>query len=110
MAQKLQQGDRFPSLTLRLTTGDSVRLPDQTSSRYVALLFYRGHWRPYCLRQLAAWEGKKAELEALDCTVCTASVDTRERAREVTEKAELTYPVAYGVTREESELFGAWWS
>ena len=44
MAQKLQQGDHFPSLTLRLTTGDSVLIPDQMLSRYVALLFYRGHW------------------------------------------------------------------
>lgn len=44
MSEKLKQGDRFPSITLRLTDGSSVRLPDQMPSRYVAVLFYRGHW------------------------------------------------------------------
>ena len=44
MGQKLQQGDRFPSLTLKLVGGETVTIPDQMSSRYVALLFYRGHW------------------------------------------------------------------
>lgn len=44
MGEKLQQGDRFPSVTLKLTTGESVRLPEQMPSRYVAVLFYRGHW------------------------------------------------------------------
>ena len=44
MGQKLQQGDRFPSLTLKLVSGETVTIPEQMSSRYVALLFYRGHW------------------------------------------------------------------
>ena len=59
---------------------------------------------------MAAWEEKKAELEALGCTIYAATVDTPEQVREVIEKADLNFPVAYGVTREESELFGAWWS
>ena len=44
MGQKLQQGDKFPSLTLKLVGGGTVTIPEQMSSRYVALLFYRGHW------------------------------------------------------------------
>ena len=44
MGQKLQQGERFPSLILKLVGGETVTIPDQMSSRYVALLFYRGHW------------------------------------------------------------------
>ena len=43
-AKKLQQGDRFPSLTLKLVTGETVRIPDEMTGRYAALLFYRGHW------------------------------------------------------------------
>jgi hypothetical protein len=31
-----------------------------------------------------------------------------EQAREVAGRG-LTFPVAYGVAREESEVFGAWW-
>ena len=44
MGEKLQQGDRFPPLTLKLTSGESVRIPEEIPSRYAAVLFYRGHW------------------------------------------------------------------
>jgi peroxiredoxin len=47
-------------------------------------------------------------LEALDATIYAASVDSQEQAREVAGRG-LTFPVAYGVTKEESEVFGAWW-
>jgi peroxiredoxin len=62
------------------------------------------------MRQLAAFEEKKAELDALGATIYAASVDTLEQAKEVADKQRLSFPVAYGVTREESERFGAWWS
>ncbi len=44
MGDKLQQGDRFPSLDLKLVDGGTIRLPDEMPGRYAALLFYRGHW------------------------------------------------------------------
>jgi peroxiredoxin len=47
-------------------------------------------------------------LEALGAAIYAASVDSLEQAREVVSRG-LTFPVAYGVTREESDLFGAWW-
>ena len=44
--RELQQGDRFPSLTLRLVDAlcGTIRIPAEMPSRYVVLLFYRGHW------------------------------------------------------------------
>ncbi len=60
------------------------------------------------MRQLATYEDKKAELEALGATIYAASVDSLEQAREVVSRG-LTFPVAYGITREASEMFGAWW-
>ena len=44
MGKKLQQGDRFPSLTLQLIDGRTVRIPEEIPTRYAAVLFYRGHW------------------------------------------------------------------
>ena len=58
---------------------------------------------------MAAWEQAKTELEGLECAIIVASVDSLEQSQEVAGKG-LTYPVAYGVTQEESESFGAWWS
>lgn len=42
--EKLQQGDRMPALTLNLIDGGTLTLPEAMSSRYLALLFYRGVW------------------------------------------------------------------
>ncbi|MDA0768693.1 MAG: hypothetical protein O2821_00540 [Chloroflexi bacterium] len=44
MAAMLQQSDRFPSLSLNFTNGGTMSFPAEMPSRYVALLFYRGHW------------------------------------------------------------------
>ena len=44
VAEKLQQGDRFPSITLNLVGGGSLRIPEDIQSRYALVLFYRGHW------------------------------------------------------------------
>ena len=44
MGEKLQQGDRFPSLSLKLVQGGTIHLPDEMPARYAAVLFYRGHW------------------------------------------------------------------
>jgi hypothetical protein len=39
MGEKLQEGDRFPTLTLNLADGSTIRLPDEMPSRYAAVLF-----------------------------------------------------------------------
>jgi hypothetical protein len=44
MGEKLDQGKRFPSLTLKLAEGGAVKLPAEMPGRYAALLFFRGHW------------------------------------------------------------------
>jgi peroxiredoxin len=71
-----------------------------------------GHKRPFQDREeiaiLYLITCLEAELEALEATIYAASVDALEQAREVVNRG-LTFPVAYGTTREESELFGAWW-
>ena len=44
MREKLQQGDRLPPITLDLIDGGKLALPADMSSRYLAVLFYRGVW------------------------------------------------------------------
>jgi len=56
---------------------------------------------------LAAYQAKKADFDALEATIYAASVDTLEQAQEVSAQG-FTFPIAYGVSMEESEKFGAW--
>lgn len=44
MGEKLDTGDAFPRLTLELTDGRTLDLPDGLDARYKVILFYRGHW------------------------------------------------------------------
>ena len=58
---------------------------------------------------MAAYEAAKAELEALDVSVYAASVDDGEKAAEVKGKG-LSFPVAYGATKDVADTIGSWWS
>ncbi|MDE0732832.1 MAG: hypothetical protein OSB72_07225 [Gammaproteobacteria bacterium] len=44
MAEKLNSGDLFPSLALKVVGGKSIDLPDDLKSPMTVVLFYRGHW------------------------------------------------------------------
>jgi len=44
VSEKLQQGDRLPPITLNLIDGSKLELPGDMSSRYLAVMFYRGVW------------------------------------------------------------------
>jgi len=44
MAEKLNIGEAFPRMTLKLTDGSTLALPDGVHAKYKVILFYRGHW------------------------------------------------------------------
>ena len=56
---------------------------------------------------MAGFQAHLPELQALGATVVAASVDPLDNAREVA--AELSFPVAYGVTREQGDALDCWW-
>ena len=48
-------------------------------------------------------------MEGLGATIIVASVDDKEHAQEMVDKG-FSFKMAYGVTKKESDNFGAWWS
>lgn len=110
MARKLVQGDKLPRITLKLIDGSELSLPEQLPGRYLALLFYRGTWCPYCQRQLTSYQDHIEGLESLGVTVLAASVDPIEPVKEMVEALGLTYPVAYGVSDEDVADLDPWFA
>lgn len=108
MSTKLVQGDKMPPLALNLVHGGRLNLPDEIPGRYLALLFFRGTWCPYCRRQLQSYQAKLAELESLGVSVVAASVDPLEAVKAMVQEDGLTYPVAYGVTDEDVDELAPW--
>ena len=45
----------------------------------------------------------------MGATIIAVSVDNKEQAQEVQDKG-LKFPVAYGATKADGDLIGAWWS
>lgn len=56
---------------------------------------------------MAGFEALRSELAEKGIGVVAASVDAEDKALEV--GSELSFPVAYGVTRDDAEAIGAWW-
>lgn len=56
---------------------------------------------------MVGFEKQRSELEAAGAKVVAASVDPLDKAKEVA--AEVSFPVAYGVTRDQADAIGAWW-
>jgi peroxiredoxin len=56
---------------------------------------------------LVGFEKLKQEFDAVGAKLVTASVDPIDKAREVA--ADVSFPVGYGVTRENADQLGAWW-
>lgn len=44
MADKLNLGETFPALSLKLAGGGVWTVPNDITTPYAILLFYRGHW------------------------------------------------------------------
>ena len=56
---------------------------------------------------MVGFERLKDDFDAVGAKVFAASVDPIDKAREVA--ADVSFPVAYGVTREMADMLGAWW-
>jgi peroxiredoxin len=63
----------------------------------------------YCSQQLAGYQKKIADFEAIAAGVVALSVDSRKHARETVERHGLTFPVLHGLdARDTAEKIGAY--
>lgn len=51
--ERVAIGSRAPDFTLRRMSGGTVTLSSFRGKKNVVLVFYRGYWCPYCIKQLA---------------------------------------------------------
>ena len=79
-------GKPAPDFVLKDQDGKDFRLADQKGSK-VLIVFYRGHWCPYCMAQLKDLAASKAKFDKLNVKIVAISADSRELARKVWEKA-----------------------
>ncbi|HZE30318.1 MAG TPA: peroxiredoxin family protein [Actinoallomurus sp.] len=104
----LHPGDRFPSLTVPRLGGGSLALPDALQGHFGVVLFYRGHWCPYCNAQLRAFQRSQDKLAELDAKVVALSVDDEATTQALADKHGLAFPLGHSADADEiSEATGA---
>ena len=105
----LRNGERFPTITASRVGGAEMTIPRDLEDRWAVLLFYRGHWCPYCRQQLLDFQRERAQLNELGAEVVALSVDSLEQARQTVERHRLTFPVLYGLdARAVAKMIGAY--
>ena len=106
--EKLIAGDLFPEVSLDIASGQSLKLPTDLDAPLTIMLFYRGYWWPYCIRQLNGYNERRAAFAGKGATIIAAVADSKENTLKVAETVD--FPIAYGVTKEQAEILGSWWS
>jgi peroxiredoxin len=96
MNTRLQNGDRFPDLSIRTVGGKQLSLPRDLEGFYAVILFYRGAWCPYCKAQLAAFARARASLRSIDVEIVAVSVDDEAISAALVDKMRLNFPVGFG--------------
>jgi peroxiredoxin len=101
MSSRLQNGERFPDLSISTVGGDQMMLPGDLEGFYSVILFYRGSWCPYCNAQLAAFARACASLRSIGVEIVALSVDDEAVSAALVEKRRLNFPVGFGVNASE---------
>ena len=101
MITRLQNGDRFPDLSISKVGGGQVVLPRDVEGFYAVILFYRGAWCPYCKAQLAAFARARASLQSITVEIVAVSVDDEGVSTALVDKMRLNFTVGFGVKADE---------
>jgi peroxiredoxin len=106
--QTLKVGDVAPVFSAADQDGNFVDLKEKLLKSKVILIFYRGHWCPYCNRELTALQDSLKLLQAKKAKVIAISPELPVYVQKTIEKTDVTFPVlsdrghsimdAYGVT------------
>ncbi len=109
--KKLDTGDVFPDMRIALLSGGEIRLPRDVRGRWMVFLGYRGHWCPFCQRQLADFEDHIKDFEKRGVFVVAVSSQNREESEKSRELSNVTFPIGYDLDpREFSHATGAFYN
>lgn len=83
---RVQAGAVAPDFTLVLREGGTLTLSQYRGKKDVVLVFYRGHWCPYCTAQLKNLKGLLDDNRKKDVELIALSIDNRELLQTMADK------------------------
>ncbi len=88
---RLENGVPFPTITTARVDGGEMTIPQDVKGKWTILLFYRGHWCPYCRQQLLDFQQASQQLSGMNTQIVALSVDPLEQAQQTVERQRLSF-------------------
>lgn len=99
-------GDTMPSFALKNTQGEEITSKSLLDKGYLAIVFYRGGWCPYCNIHLRALNKAYPQIKSLGAELVAISPQKVEKGLQTTEQNSLQFPLLYDEDNEVAEKFG----
>lgn len=92
-ATPLKVGAHVPAVKVKGEDGKTVKFAKALDDQPTVIVFYRGHWCPYCMKHLASLQEIIGELEGLGVKLVAITPDKAEYIAEAKAKAKLGFPI-----------------
>ncbi|OCT13648.1 alkyl hydroperoxide reductase [Paenibacillus pectinilyticus] len=89
----LKEGDRAPNFILSNPIGERVSLYEELTKGLVVLIFYRGHWCPFCNVQLRGFQQILPDIQKYGAGLIAISPQSPDHAISQQEKEQLSFQV-----------------
>lgn len=109
-AKAVRAGKTAPATGFTNAEGEPVELATLLEDGPVVLIFYRGGWCPYCVKQLKAFEAERDAIEAAGGRVVAVSTELPEFAVQTRAKNKLGFDVLSDPDAKASRAFGVAWA
>ena len=86
---------KAPDFKAKDQNGKEVRLKDLLKKGKVVLVFYRGHWCPYCNRYLRLLEDSLGAIREKGATLVAVTAELPENIQKTVEKTGAEYPILF---------------
>ncbi|MBI4870056.1 MAG: AhpC/TSA family protein [Candidatus Riflebacteria bacterium] len=106
LEHSLKPGARAPDFTLPNSEGKSVQLRELLARGPVVLVFYRGHWCPYCNAQLAALQEALPRLREAGASLVAISPEKPDYVKESVQTMKLEFEVLSDAGNRVARSFG----
>lgn len=101
----LEIGKPAPDFTLQSLKGDSVTLSELRGSKII-MIFYRGHWCPFCVGHLQDIQVMLPALEKEGYQVLAISPDDASGMQKMADRMDRPYQFLSDVNLEVTDLYG----
>jgi peroxiredoxin len=85
--------DKAPDFTAKNQVGTSVNLKSELKKGAVVLIFYRGQWCPYCMKQLKSLEDSLLLIQQKGATLIAITPEKQENVTKTLDKTKSSFSI-----------------